>query len=438
MNENAPPLPISWHVARWGDEEFSRGSWSYLRPGGSPADRWTLAEPVDERLALCGEAIGTDQAAMTHGAYASGVRAAEWTASVAARGERIVVVGAGFAGLGAASRLTDAGFECVLIEARDRLGGRAHTVMLDGVRGEPPVGADAGAAWLQQFARNPFADVVRSLGVQPVPTDFHAALAGSADGHVGAVPEALEALRIAALALTGDPASPDVGLDVIAASLHLDSRAANVLARAVEADVVLETGAALSDTSARWFFAEDGVGNDDHWIPGGYRQVVDHLAVGLDVRLATPVRAIDWSNAPGSAKVAITTDGGILTADRCIASLPISLLQRGEPVLRPGLPERHLRALRGIGMGVVEKVLMRFEQRWWPASMSGYMRWYDSPTSWCEWADLTDGCGAPVVVALIASDSVARHHHGRTDEAVVAGATEALRRWSAAVSATQR
>lgn len=432
MDENAP-LPISWHVARWGDEPFSRGSWSYLRPGGSPADRWTLAEPIDERFVLCGEAVGTDQAAMTHGAHASGVRAAQWCLGVAAPGERIVVVGGGFAGLGAARTLTDAGFDCVLVEARDRLGGRAQTVQLDGPPGtnSAAVGADAGAAWLQQFARNPFADVVRSLGVEPVPTDFHAPLAGSANGHVGAVAEAFEALRLAALAATGDPGARDVSLDVVAASLGLGGDAARSMQHAVDADIVLETGGGMDDTSARWFFAEDGVGNEDHWIPGGYRQVVEHLAAGLHVRLAEPVRMIEWH----AAGVALTTDLGVIEADRCIASLPISLLQRGEPVLRPGLPSRHLDALARIGMGVVEKVLMRFEERWWPATPSGYMRWYDSPASWCEWGDLTDGCGAPVVAALIAHDAVARHHHGRSDAEVVSAATDALRRWSAAVRA---
>src|SRR5262245_37030137 len=113
--------PIDWHVARWGDEPYSRGSWSYIRPYGSPADRWRLAHPVEDRFMLCGEAVGNNQPAMTHGAHESGVRAAQWCMSVADRGERIVVVGAGMAGLGAARTLADAGYECVVLEARDRI-----------------------------------------------------------------------------------------------------------------------------------------------------------------------------------------------------------------------------------------------------------------------------------------------------------------------------
>jgi monoamine oxidase len=131
--------------------------------------------------------------------------------------------------------------------------------------------------------------------------------------------------------------------------------------------------------------------------------------------------------------VALETDDGLVVADRCICSLPISLLQRGEPVLSPGLPQRHREALARIGMGVVEKVLLRFEERWWPAPERGYMRWYDNPASWCEWVDLTDGCGAPVVAGLIAHDAVTRHHHGRSDTEIARAATAALQRWASAV-----
>ncbi|TFG97309.1 MAG: amine oxidase, partial [Myxococcales bacterium] len=49
--------PIAWHVARWGDDPWSRGSWCTLRPGASPSDRATLAEPVAGRLVLAGEAV---------------------------------------------------------------------------------------------------------------------------------------------------------------------------------------------------------------------------------------------------------------------------------------------------------------------------------------------------------------------------------------------
>ena len=69
--------------------------------------------------------------------------------------ERVVVIGAGIAGLTVANALTHGGVECVVVEARDRIGGRLHTVNLAG----SPV--DMGGSWMHTPIGNPmraFAD----------------------------------------------------------------------------------------------------------------------------------------------------------------------------------------------------------------------------------------------------------------------------------------
>jgi polyamine oxidase len=68
---------------------------------------------------------------------------------IAGRVERVVVVGAGIAGLAAASRLRQAGIDAVVLEARDRIGGRLHTVDLAGT----PV--DMGGSWIHHPIGNP-------------------------------------------------------------------------------------------------------------------------------------------------------------------------------------------------------------------------------------------------------------------------------------------
>ena len=421
-------MPVSWHVARWGDDPFSRGSWSYIRTGGSPADRWTLAEPIDDRFVLCGEAVGTDQPSMAHGALDSGMRAGRWAATVASPGERIAVIGAGFAGVGAAAELARAGVEHLVLEARPRVGGRVHTVELLDAHGVSPVAVDAGAAWLQQFPKNPLAALATELGAMLVPTDFHNPLdAARGDGHHerGAVAAAFQALTLAARRATEDHDCSM--LDVIDA---LDAPNDVALLNAIEGDVILETGGPLAETSARWFIGEDGVGNDDHWIVGGYQRLLTHLAEDAHIRLGAHVVHIAWT--PGGLAITLT-DGETVNADRCICSVPISLLQRGDVGLDPGLSARQRIALSRIGFGVVEKVILRFDERWWPAPPAGYMRWYDTPASWCEWVDLTDGCGAPVVAGLIGGEAVDRYHRGRSDADVARRATSALEDWAAAV-----
>ncbi|MGD2042306.1 MAG: FAD-dependent oxidoreductase, partial [Acidimicrobiia bacterium] len=71
----------------------------------------------------------------------------------------VIVVGAGVAGLTAASQLNTAGLDVVVLEARDRIGGRTHTQTL----GDATV--DMGAAWLHDPLHNPLSPYLDSLGI---------------------------------------------------------------------------------------------------------------------------------------------------------------------------------------------------------------------------------------------------------------------------------
>lgn len=404
-------VPIAWHVTDWAGDPYSRGSWSVVLPGGSPDDRATIGRPVDDRFVLAGEATHPEQAAMTHGAWETGVTAARWAIDGGAGS--VIVVGAGFAGLGAARTLTDNGIDVVVVEARDRLGGRAHTVEVGGVL------ADVGAAWLQQFHRNGLARRAELLGLELRRTTFAAPLAAAPDGPVDGVDDAFA--RMTATASHDDERSLAAILRPHLQSLTADQR--RLAQFAIDLDLVLESGVGL-DRMSPWAFTEPGVGAADHFIPDGYRRLVDDAARDVDVHLGTPARRIRW-DADG-----VDVDGR--RADRCICTIPIAALDG--VVLQPGLPPSHVHALSRLTTGRVEKVVLRFAERWWPVAPGGYLRWYDTPASWGEWLDLTDGVGAPTVAGLIADDAIDRHHAGRTAEEIAHAAAAAFGAWADAVT----
>src|SRR3984893_3787215 len=60
----------------WGRDPFARGSYSYALPGHADA-RATLATPVDGRLCLAGEALSPHDFTTAHGAYQTGIEAAD-------------------------------------------------------------------------------------------------------------------------------------------------------------------------------------------------------------------------------------------------------------------------------------------------------------------------------------------------------------------------
>ena len=73
--------------------------------------------------------------------------------------ERVVVIGAGIAGLTVANALTHAGVDCLVVEARDRIGGRLNTVDLAG----SPV--DLGGSWIHTPVGNPMRAFAEHVGV---------------------------------------------------------------------------------------------------------------------------------------------------------------------------------------------------------------------------------------------------------------------------------
>src|SRR5690606_22810155 len=93
-----------------------------------------------------------------------------------AQGSRVVVIGAGIAGLAAARTLQDAGFEVIVLEARDRIGGRVFTSTQLGV----PL--DFGASWIHGIDGNPIAELAENMGVETLESDYDNALLFLADG----------------------------------------------------------------------------------------------------------------------------------------------------------------------------------------------------------------------------------------------------------------
>ncbi|BEL03531.1 hypothetical protein Q0Z83_017220 [Actinoplanes sichuanensis] len=376
-------------VSHWGEDPWARGSWSLIGRDGSPEDRVALGAPIGGRLRIAGEATHPTRAGMTHGAYEQGVLAAAWAAD--RKPDRVAVVGAGMAGLGAARSLTELGVDVVVWEARDRIGGRTAPAEIGGS------GFDLGANWLQQYDDNVLARLAERLSLRTVPTDFHDPLildgsgAGAAD----------DAELIGAGLRDRLEAAPDGAsmADVLEPWIEgLEEGAARAVRRSVDAEIVMDSGAPLSWLSARHGF-EPGVGAGDRWIVGGYRLLTDHLAAGLDVRLGHPVRRI-VVDADG---VRLSGDAGSVRVDAVIVTVPLGVLAEDGITFEPPLPAPHRAALGRLGMGRVEKVVLRFGERFWPAHPAGYYRVH-GPAVTCvsEWLDATEADGVPTLVGLFA------------------------------------
>ena len=283
--------------------------------------------------------------------------------------ERVVIVGAGMAGLTAANALHHAGVPAIVLEARDRIGGRLHTADVGG----SPV--DLGGSWIHTPIGNPMSAWADQVGVERRPANVMLDAVGwdATRGLVDrdrferllnegwAAPEAIEEIgrtlgpdASAADALEaylarrgGDPAELEWLRIVIRAALEQDSAAPAA------------SMAAAQPSSSTLEYEGDYVGDMPF---GGYVTLVEPVAAGLDVRRDWVVATI----ASGPAGVTVTSrDGRTETGSHVLVTLPLGVLQAGSVQFESALPPERQAAVDRVTMGQFEKVALRFERPFW-------------------------------------------------------------------------
>jgi monoamine oxidase len=254
----------------------------------------------------------------------------------------VVVVGAGAAGIGAARALHDAGVDVLLVEARERIGGRAWTIA--GSAGFP---IDLGCGWLHSADRNPWREIAERAGLAvdhtPPPWSRPALPRGAPGPGQAAFGEALGRFREA---LADFPeGAPDVP-----ASAYLESGGRwNALIDAVS---TYYSGAELDHISVRDLARYDDSGVN--WrVAGGYGALVAGHGVGLPLRLACPVTRIDRR---GKA-LRVESPAGVVTAGSVIVTLPSAVLAATPDLFLPALPEK-VEAAAHLPLGLADKLYL--------------------------------------------------------------------------------
>lgn len=276
------------------------------------------------------------------GAAAFGVARPAWASAEV----DVAVVGAGAAGLAAAAELRKAGRSVVVLEARDRMGGRAHT---DTSLGIP---FDAGALYIHWGERNPWKRIADELkvpleedGFGDVPLVFRNGVRLSdaerqrRRGGFGRVWAAIEQT-------TGDRSFTEA---VRNATPEVLDAAAGMTLFSLGED---PQRVSVADYQELW-------SGDDYLIPSGYGALVARTGEGLPVRLDTPVTAIRWDGPT----VALETPRGTLTANAVVLTVPVGVLQAGGIRFTPELPAETRDALSGLGMGAYTKIALRIDRR---------------------------------------------------------------------------
>ncbi len=285
----------------------------------------------------------------------------------------ILIIGAGAAGIAAARTLQDAGHHPLILEARDRIGGRVFTrydfaefpVELGGefIHGESTITR----TWLREAGlsdipiprytnlwwANPDIGITKALPPDQLPADERRI--------VLAILAAWRALLDKADAYRDH----DRSLASYLYEIGMDAKAIHI------ADILLAQTccAPVGDLSCQDLIREmqvDHAGKDEFRIREGYFALFDHLLRGINVVLNTRITKIQHS---GAKVIAYAADGTIYTADHCIVTLPVSVLQAGGIMFDPPLSDRKQHAIAAFKTERATKLIYRFRERVWDQSL---------------------------------------------------------------------
>lgn len=252
------------------------------------------------------------------------------------------VIGGGAAGIAAARTLADSGREVLIVEASNRLGGRAHTVHVAGM----PI--DLGAGWLHSAPKNPWVGIAEASGFSVYRTrprwgEQWRGL-GFSEAEQQAMWHAFEAFQQA----MQTPPPSDRASDLLVAGGEWNA--------ALDALSGYINGAPMREMSVSdWRAYDEAAINIDWRVADGYGALVAAHAAGLRVALATPVTAIDASGT----RLRIETPRGTITAGAAIVTVSTNVLASGAIALLGH--DAILHAAAELPLGLADKLFFAFE-----------------------------------------------------------------------------
>lgn len=323
------------------------------------------------------------------------------------KSEKVLIIGAGVAGMTAAQHLRKNGFEVTILEGLNRVGGRVAPVSF----GEYYI--DTGATWIHYYKGNPLTAFAESIGNKVVEDAFEPFEVWDAASKRWLGKEkhlALELSEMVRNAATEYFLENDTDVSV---ADFFDNYVADKNWNATLRDTVKFLYAALYETDygatihevvptdERYLDKFGNKGEVDGLIVGSFKNWIDDLQKGLDIRFNQAVQSINYQED----KVIITSQNEVYECDKVIVTVSLGVLKQGSIQFFPQLPLAKQFAIEHFKYGVLEKIICTFDQRFWGESrLFYYMNNDNKHLAFPMIMDFSETAGQPTLGIYHAAD----------------------------------
>ncbi|MES2217710.1 MAG: FAD-dependent oxidoreductase [Pseudomonadota bacterium] len=278
--------------------------------------------------------------------------------------KKVLIIGAGIAGLAACKQLLEYGFDAKILEAQDRVGGRILTDTRFGIS------LGLGASFIHGDKDNPITTLAEKYGAKRVAVNPDKFIFLDHNGKF--IPQSiinefnikfstlLEQAKEFALSSSTDVALSVSMLPFIDKIPFSSIEKELLKTRLLALEGYL--GASCSSLSGRYWDEEQTWPGDNCLLINSYQPIINGLEKDCPVQLKSNVKKINIVNE----NIEVTTEHEIFNSDAVIITVPLGVLKRNQISINPSLPRQKIEAVQRLGMGLFNITAIKFATSFWP------------------------------------------------------------------------
>ena len=272
-------------------------------------------------------------------------------------GKTVIVIGAGISGLAAAKKLKDKGFNVIVLEAQEKIGGRIRTDRSLGIA------FDEGASWIHGPKGNPITNLASQADANTYLTDDDSLKVFDNNGtaYSDAFLDAQYTQFENALNAVRSIGTQSQSFLEVFNSLYPTQENNRLWKYMLSAYLEFDTGGDISTLSSKYFDDDEAFSGKDVIVTNGYDKIANLLGQGLDIRLNSRVTEVNYT----SIKSLVNVNGDSVEADYVIVSVPLGVLKNNSVSFTPTLPIDKQGAIENTKMGNVNKFLFSWNTPFW-------------------------------------------------------------------------